>query len=85
MTAGRRNNGTDCISGLMENIDANTVRLRLVEALLPACSRVQLTNPDDVVKIATTLEQYVLGVGNPKPAHKGPKKGKGGTPGGPLA
>lgn len=69
----------------MENINDSAVRLRIIEVLLPICSRHQLTNPDDVVKIATSLEQYVLGVGDPKPAHKGTKKGKGSTPGGPLA
>lgn len=59
------------------------IRLRIVEAVLPAASRAGLTDPQLIVKTATTLEQYVLGVGDPKPARKG-KKGKGSTPGGPL-
>lgn len=57
------------------------IRLRIVEAVLPAASRAGLTDPQLIVKTATTLEQYVLG--DPKPARKG-KKGKGSTPGGPL-
>lgn len=59
------------------------IRLRIVEAVLPAASRAGLTDPQLIVKTATTLEQYVLGVADPKPARKG-KKGKGSTPGGPL-
>lgn len=62
------------------------IRLRIVEAVLPAASRAGLTDPQLIVKTATTLEQYVCsapGVADPKPARKG-KKGKGSTPGGPL-
>lgn len=66
------------------------IRLRIVEAVLPAASRAGLTDPQLIVKTATTLEQYVLRDPKPDTGRRGGKKphkggqGKGSTPGGPL-
>lgn len=37
------------------------IRLRLLQTLVPVASRHDLTNPEQVVRIATVLEGYVAG------------------------
>lgn len=43
------------------------IRLRLLQTLVPVASRHDLTNPEQVVRIATVLEGYVTGTNQPGP------------------
>lgn len=58
-------------------ITVEEIRLRIVEVVVPTCSKHQLTHPDDIAKIASSLEQYVL-----RPAQEvtpSPRNGKRGS------
>lgn len=39
------------------------IRLRIVEAVLPAATKVGLNEPEHIVKTCSNLENYVLGLG----------------------
>lgn len=67
-------------------MSGDEIRMRLIEALLPSASKAGLTNPQDIVKTATTLEQYIVGTPaasqaagqtpNQGPRHKGKRRNK---------
>jgi hypothetical protein len=40
--------------------DDHEIRLRILEAVLPQATRVGLEEPDQIVKVCTRLEKYVL-------------------------
>lgn len=42
-------------------MDNKEIRLRILETLVPKASQVEVTNPERIVRLATELEQYVLG------------------------
>ena len=63
--------------------DAQQVRLEVLKLVVPAASRHQLTNPQEVVKIASVLEDYVLGGGSKpasEPAADPPRRKRGRPP-----
>lgn len=41
-------------------MDRAEVRLRLLEAVIPTASKVGLTNSQELVQIASTMEEYVM-------------------------
>ncbi len=42
-------------------LDEKAIRLKIVEILVPAATRVGLVKPEQIVETCTTLEKYVLG------------------------
>ena len=56
-------------------VDSITVRLELLKVLLPMASRHGISNPDEIVKTATRLSEFVLESpqqvgGSPDPTNK---------------
>ena len=45
---------------MASHMDRAEVRLRLLEVVVPTASKVGLTNSQEIVQIATRLEEYVL-------------------------